>query len=135
MPYLLRPLLLTAALTLGAIDVPAPDAANDTASAGAGCAACGSCGAFMAAIFILIVLLIVFDILIVVWVAKDARARGMDSSAVWALVVIFMHFIGLIVYLCARPPAALVFCPHCGLKRLEVLRECPHCGTRTDSED
>jgi uncharacterized membrane protein YdcZ (DUF606 family) len=34
-----------------------------------------------------------------VWVAKDSKARGMDSPAAWMLVMFFLGLIGLIVYL------------------------------------
>jgi Phospholipase_D-nuclease N-terminal len=63
-----------------------------------------------------------------VWVARDAKNRGVDSPAVWVLVVLFAHFIGLIVYLCARPAGILVACAHCGNKKLAAASKCPHCG-------
>jgi len=46
-------------------------------------------------------------IIILIWVYKDAKARGMDNPAVWLILVIFTHFIGLIIYLVVRPKEKL----------------------------
>ena len=92
------------------------------AVAATGCAACGT------GILILIVTLVAINIAILVWVARDAKSRGMDSSALWMLLVFFTHLIGLIIYLFSRPQGALVECQHCHNKRLAVSAKCPHCG-------
>ena len=38
---------------------------------------------------------------ILVWVYKDAQSRGMNG-ALWAILVFFLHFVGLVVYLLVR---------------------------------
>jgi uncharacterized membrane protein YhaH (DUF805 family) len=87
----------------------------------AGCACCGT--------FIFIpILLFVLNIALLVWVARDAKARGMDSSVLWMLLVFFFSFIGLIIYIFARPQGNLVPCPNCGNKKLQASLKCPHCG-------
>lgn len=94
---------------------------DDAGSAAAGLAACGGCG-----FFILICLAI--SIALLVWVAKDAKARGMDNAVLWMLLVFFLGVIGLVVYLLARPQGNLIACTNCGNKRLQTSVKCPHCG-------
>ncbi|MEA3213805.1 MAG: hypothetical protein QOE70_6862 [Chthoniobacter sp.] len=95
---------------------------EEAAKAVAGCAACGT-----GMIFILVTAL-VLNIVILVWVARDAKARGMDNVVMWIILIVFTHFIGLIVYLFARTQGNLVPCPHCSNKRLAASAKCPHCG-------
>lgn len=96
------------------------------------CAACGSCGATMGAAILIpilaVVALIALNIALLVWVARDAKARGMDSSVLWMILVMFTGFIGLVIYLLSRPQGNLVDCQHCGNKRLQASAKCPHCG-------
>jgi uncharacterized membrane protein YhaH (DUF805 family) len=68
---------------------------------GAACAACSSCFGFVALFF---VALLAINIAILVWVARDAKARGMSSPAGWLILIFFTGLIGLI----------MVKCPHCG---------------------
>jgi hypothetical protein len=75
-------------------------------------------------------LAIVTDVLILVWVVKDARARGADGAA-WLIVILLAHVVGLVVYLASRPAGPLVRCPNCGNKRLDYLRSCPTCQHAT----
>jgi Phospholipase_D-nuclease N-terminal len=89
-----------------------------------GLAACGCCGTF---IFIPIVFL-ALSIALLVWVARDAKARGMDSAVLWMLLVFFLNLIGLVIYLFARPQGNLIPCPNCGNQRLQASVKCPHCG-------
>lgn len=89
--------------------------------AAAGCATCGGCGSILVA-------LVVLSIALLIWVARDAKARGMDSAILWMLLVFFLGVLGLIIYLFARPQGNLVPCPHCGNKRLQASVRCPHCG-------
>ena len=63
-----------------------------------------------------------------VWVARDAKARGMDSAVLWMLLVFFLNLIGLVIYLLSRPQGILVPCPNCGNMRLQASVKCPHCG-------
>ena len=95
---------------------------NDNGAAG--CAACGGCGVF---IFV-IVALVVLNVALLVWVARDAKSRGMDSAILWMLLVFFLGLIGLVIYLFARPQGNTVQCPNCGNKRLQASVRCPHCG-------
>ena len=91
----------------------------------AGFAVCAGCGAFLVIIPLLIIAL---NIAFLVWVAKDAKARGMDTPALWMIVVLMTSFIGLIVYLFSRPAGNLVPCRQCGKRRLEASAVCPTCG-------
>lgn len=99
-------------------------AQNNAAGAAGGAAVCGVCGTF---IFIPIAL-IALNIALLVWVARDAKARGMDSSVLWMLLVLFTSFIGLIIYILSRPQGNLVPCPNCSNQRLQASVKCPHCG-------
>jgi hypothetical protein len=71
---------------------------------------------------------ILVNVLLLLWVAKDAKARGMDNVPVWILLVAVTGVVGLIVYICVRTQGNLVPCPSCHNNRLEVSRLCPHCG-------
>jgi uncharacterized membrane protein YhaH (DUF805 family) len=95
-----------------------------TGNPAGGCAACGCCGTF---IFIPIALLII-SIALLIWVARDAKARGMDDAVLWMLLVFFLNIIGLVIYLFSRPQGILVPCPNCGNMRLLASVRCPHCG-------
>jgi hypothetical protein len=66
-------------------------------------------------------------ILIIAWVVRDARARGTDG-AIWVIVLLASHVLGLLVYLASRPAGQLVPCVHCGNPRLQSMRLCPVCG-------
>lgn len=95
--------------------------ADGNSDAAAGCAVCSGCGIFLIA-------LVVLNIALLVWVARDAKARGMDSSVLWMLLVFFTGLIGLVIYLFSRPQGNLISCPNCGNKRLQASVKCPHCG-------
>ena len=90
-------------------------------AAAAGCALCGSL------IFIPIAL-IALNIALLVWVARDAKARGMDSAVVWMILVMLTSVIGLIIYIFSRPQGNVIQCQHCNNKRLQASAKCPHCG-------
>lgn len=89
-----------------------------------GCLACGGCGGF----FLFWIALLALNIAILVWVVRDAKARGMDSAVLWLLLIFFTGPIGLIVYILARPQGPTAPCPNCGNKRLQASVKCPHCG-------
>ena len=74
------------------------------------------------------VAIIVLDVALLVWVARDAKARGMDSAVLWMALVFFLNLIGLVIYILSRPQGNLVSCPNCSNKRLEASVKCPHCG-------
>jgi len=64
-------------------------------------AACGVCGGGFA---LMILVPIAIQVAILVWVYKDSRARGMESSLGWMAFVFFVPLIGILVYLFTRPP-------------------------------
>lgn len=88
-------------------------------------AACAACGGFF---FFIIIAAIAINIAILVWVARDAKARGMDSGVLWMLLVFFTGLLGLVIYILARPQGTVIQCPHCHNKRLQASAKCPHCG-------
>ena len=111
--------------------IPSPTAdlmttPDPTPSAGDAVAGMACCGSFT----LVLVALIALGIALLVWVARDAKARGMDGAVVWMLLVLFTSVFGLILYLFARPKGYLVQCPHCGNKRLQASKVCPHCGNQ-----
>ena len=87
-------------------------------------AGCGACGMLL---FIPVVV-IALNIALLIWVAKDAKSRGMDNGPMWMLLVLCMSVIGLILYLHARPVGVLMGCRNCGNQRLQMSVRCPHCG-------
>lgn len=94
---------------------------NSTAQSLAGCGVCST-------ILLIPIIIVALDIALLVWVARDAKARGMDSSVLWMLLVFFTSFIGLIIYLLARPQGNVIPCSNCGNKRLQASVKCPNCG-------
>ena len=91
----------------------------------AGCAGCLACGVLP---MIMIVAVIALHIAILVWVARDAKSRGMDNAVLWMILVLLTGLIGLVVYLLARTQGNLIPCPNCHNNRLQVSVRCPHCG-------
>lgn len=89
-----------------------------------GAAGCAFCGTLM---FIPIAF-IVLNVALLVWVARDAKARGMDSAVVWMILVMFTSVLGLVIYIFSRPQGNLIRCPSCGNQRLQASAKCPHCG-------
>lgn len=116
---------ILSALMLSTGALFAQTSSEQDAQAAAGAAGCAACGG---TIIFLIVACIAINVAILVWVARDAKSRGMDSSALWMLLVMFTGFIGLIIYIFSRPQGNLIQCPHCKNKRLQVSAKCPHCG-------
>ena len=96
------------------------------------CAACGSCGAVGGVGMVLLIgipiAIAVLNIALLVWVARDAKARGMDSAVLWMILVMFTSVVGLLIYIFARPQGNLLQCQHCQNKRLQASARCPHCG-------
>lgn len=92
------------------------------------CAGCGVCGGTIMAPFIILAILFVVNIALLVWVAKDAKARGLDNSVLWMALVFFTGLIGFAIYYFSRPQGELGKCAHCGNQRLMVSAKCPTCG-------
>ncbi len=99
--------------------------AKQAAEAMKGCAACGT--SMMMTIIIGSLAILVLHVILMVWVARDAKSRGMDGAVLWVFLMLFIGVIGLVVYLFSRPQGALTVCPSCGGKRLAVSAICPHC--------
>ena len=78
-------------------------AQNDNPAAG--CAGCFACGVIP---MVMIVAVIALHIAILVWVAKDAKSRGMDNAVLWMILVMVIGVIGLVIYLLARPQGNLM---------------------------
>ena len=94
---------------------------DDPAAAAAGCAVCST--------FLLIpIAFLVLGIILRVWVAKDAKARGMDDAILWMVLVMLTNVLGLVIDLLARPQGNLMPCPNCQNMRLQASVKCPHCG-------
>jgi hypothetical protein len=91
----------------------------------AGCAACSGCGGILIVFWLS---LVAIQIALLVWVAKDAKARGMDSAILWMLLVLFFPLLGLLLYVLTRPKGDTAPCPNCSNKRLVASVRCPHCG-------
>ena len=92
------------------------------------CAGCGACGAGMGAMILVPIIIFALNIALLVWVARDAKSRGMDSSVLWMVLVMFTSVIGLVIYLFSRPQGNLMQCSSCGNNRLQASAKCPHCG-------
>lgn len=97
---------------------------NDAAPA----AGCAVCGAGLGAMIIIPIVILALNIALLVWVARDAKARGMDSAILWMALVLFTSVLGLVIYIFSRPQGELTQCPHCGNKRLTSSAKCPTCG-------
>jgi hypothetical protein len=93
-----------------------------------GCAAGTCCGGSILLLIIIPIVWFVINILLLVWVTKDAKTRGMDNPAIWLFLVLFFGFIPFIIYFFARPAGNIITCPHCGNNKMESLKTCPHCG-------
>ncbi len=87
-----------------------------------------ACGAAFLPFLIWPVVFVALNIALLVWVARDAKSRGMDSAVLWMVLVMFTSVIGLIIYIFSRPQGNLVQCPSCNNKRLQASAKCPHCG-------
>jgi hypothetical protein len=75
----------------------------------------------------IIIAVIALNIALMVWVARDAKSRGMDSSVIWMILVMFTSLLGLFIYVFSRPQGNLIQCAHCHNKRLQASAKCPHC--------
>ncbi len=116
-----KKLLLPLSLLCLALPLIAQYEDSDAVETAAGLAAMGGC-----AIFVLLALVI--NILIIIWVYRDAKARGMDNAALWLVLVLIFGLLGLIIYLIVRPKGVTAPCNNCGKKRMEGLTVCPTCG-------
>jgi uncharacterized membrane protein YhaH (DUF805 family) len=101
----------------------------DAAAAAASASVCGvGCCGSVAFMVTFVIAMIALNIALLVWVARDAKARGLDNAVMWMILVMFTSVLGLIIYIFARPQGALIQCPNCNNKRLQASAKCPHCG-------
>ncbi|HET6617893.1 MAG TPA: hypothetical protein VFH69_08795 [Gemmatimonadota bacterium] len=100
----------------------------ETGDEAAGCAACGACGVGLGVMIVILLAILALNVALLIWVARDAKARGLDNSVLWMILVMVTGPIGLIIYLYSRPKGQLIACASCGNKRLEASAKCPHCG-------
>ncbi len=63
----------------------------------------GSLSVSIGSVDVLALLILVLQIALVIWVARDAKARGMNGPVIWMLIVFLMPVIGLLAYVFARP--------------------------------
>lgn len=102
---------------------------EDAAAGATGCLGCfGGCGGFIS-------LVIILNIALLVWVAKDAKNRKMDSPILWMVIVLFTGSLGLVLYLASRTKGTLVLCENCKGKKLEFAKICPHCEHKSLEKD
>jgi uncharacterized membrane protein YhaH (DUF805 family) len=97
--FLLMLVFGTLALAQAAQAANNPPITDDQANA-TGLAA-GGIGCVCVLIFVLAMLAV--NIAILVWVYKDAQARGAEPM-LWLVLVFFTHLVGLIIWLIVRPP-------------------------------
>jgi uncharacterized membrane protein YhaH (DUF805 family) len=101
---------------------------GDAAAPAAGCFGCGACGGVGIFLILIPIAIIALNIAMLVWVARDAKARGMDNSVGWMALVFFTSLIGLVIYIFSRPQGNMVACPNCNNQKLQAALRCPHCG-------
>ena len=96
------------------------------------CAACGTClgGVGIVAVLPFVIAFAIFALHIglLVWVARDAKARGLRNSMAWMMFVLAAGVLAFGVYWFSRPKGKIVECKHCDNKRLEASAKCPSCG-------
>lgn len=97
---------------------------KDMKDAGKAAAACGF-GCLTTLLFGFVGLAV--HIFIIVWVFKDATARGDANAILWPILSFFFPLLGLIVYLAVRPKGDFSPCGNCHKQRLSTLTVCPHC--------
>jgi hypothetical protein len=91
-------------------------------------AALSACAACSGVMILIPIVIIALNIALLIWVAKDAKSRGMDNAVVWMILVMCTSVIGLVIYLNSRPKGELIKCAKCGNNRLQTSARCPHCG-------
>ena len=99
--------------------------AQDSGEEAAAAAGCAACGGFFIFFWVAVIAL---NIALLVWVARDAKSRGMDNAVVWMILVMCTSVLGLVIYLFSRPQGTLGKCSSCGNNRLQASAKCPHCG-------
>ena len=91
-------------------------------------AALGACATCSGVMLLIPIGILALNIYLLVWVSKDAKARGLDNAVLWMIVVLVFSLPGLLIYLLSRPKGELMACSTCGNKRLRTSAKCPSCG-------
>ena len=89
-------------------------------------------------IFFFIALFLAVGILLLVWVYRDAKSRGLDG-ALWLLIVLVGNILGLIAYLIVREDRmretvareGRKYCSQCGHQISQDAKYCENCGKQT----
>ena len=68
-------------------------------------------------------------VFMMIYAYKDSKARGDTNSILWLVLIFFLHLIGFVIYMVARPKGDLAPCANCKNKIMTTLTKCPHCGT------
>jgi putative membrane protein insertion efficiency factor len=92
-------------------------------------AACAGGTLWCAFVIVMGLIGLAIQIFMMVFAFKDAKARGDQNAVLWLVLIFFMHLMGFVVYMIARPKGDLVPCPNCHQKKLAILTKCPHCAT------
>lgn len=124
----LRYLTVASALLLFISEIGISQTRGGPEEACGGAAGCGACGGLGIAMMLIPIAILALNIALLVWVARDAKARGMDSAVVWMILVMFTSILGLVIYIFSRPQGNLIQCPNCHNNRLQASARCPHCG-------
>jgi heme/copper-type cytochrome/quinol oxidase subunit 2 len=85
----------------------------------------------------------IINVLLCVWIYRDAESRGMNG-ALWLIIVFISGIIGLIVYLIVRgektrrpspytAPSPVRKCPYCGREIDVSANFCPYCGNKVST--
>ena len=93
----------------------------------AGKAAGWCAAACLVQIFLSFVLFVAW-VVTLIYIVKDAKARGDQNAVLWIILAVFFPLVGVVVYFFARPKGNLQPCANCKNRRLETLVKCPHCG-------
>jgi hypothetical protein len=117
----LSPLLFTATAWAQEVGETA-ETTTDDAAAGVAALIGGGCGCIGALVGLAI------WVFLIIYVYRDAKARGMDNAVLLTIVTAITGILGFLIYLLMRPKGNLVACPSCQQKRLEGSARCPHCG-------
>jgi len=87
--------------------------------------------------FIIIVIDLIISLIIAIWIHKDAKERGKNSTN-WAIIGFILSILGLIIWLLVRPSLQDIAiskptdrrCPNCGRVIPMDARACPYCGKK-----
>jgi uncharacterized membrane protein YhaH (DUF805 family) len=101
---------------------------DDPCAAACGTGGCAGCTAAPFVIILFFLALIILNVALLIWVARDAKARGLDNSVMWMILVMFTGLLGFVIYIFSRPQGNIVQCPNCKNNRLQASATCPHCG-------